>query len=32
MVLQMYEVDVLLDLVFIILEPFLQILNVDRLI
>jgi len=32
MVSQKYKVDVILDLVFIILGPLLQIINVDRLI
>jgi len=32
MVLVKYEIDVILDLVFIILGPFLQIINADRLL
>jgi len=32
MVLQNYKIDVILELVFIILGPFLQIINADRLI
>jgi len=32
MVLQKYKIDVMLDLLFIILVPFLQIINVDGVI
>jgi len=32
MILQKYKIDVKLKLVFIILAPFLQIINIDKLI
>jgi len=32
MFLQKYKIDLILNLVFIILGPFLQVINVDRLV